>query len=118
MNIDHPIEPAAAASEPRALLLRAVAMDPRDNVANALEPLEAGDRIEVFGRSVAACTAVPLGHKVAISGIPAGAAVVKYGQSIGHARSDIEAGEHVHAHNVASLFTDWLSSRTDPADRP
>ena len=116
MHADRPIEPAAA-SPARALPRRAVAMDSRDNVANALEPLEAGDRIDVFGRPVAACTAVPLGHKVAIRNIPAGAAVVKYGQPIGHARSDIEEGEHVHAHNVASLFTDWLSSRTDQADR-
>ena len=38
-------------------------------------------------------------------------------QPIGHARSDIEEGEHVHAHNVASLFTDWLSSQTGQADR-
>lgn len=100
------------------MLRRAVAMDPHDNVANALEPLQAGDRIEAYGRSVLARTPVPLGHKVAIAHIPAGAAVVKYGQSIGHARGDIEAGEHVHAHNVASLFTDWLSSRVDPSGRP
>ena len=116
MHADRPIEPAAA-SPARALPRRAVAMDSRDNVANALEPLEAGDRIDVFGRPVAACTAVPLGHKVAIRNIPAGAAVVKYGQPIGRARSDIEEGEHVHAHNVASLFTDWLSSQTGQADR-
>lgn len=117
MHTDRPPEVAANAAPVRATLRRTVAMDRRDNVANALEPLQAGDRIEACGRSMIVRTPVPLGHKVAIAHIPAGGTVVKYGESIGYACSDIEPGEHVHAHNVASLFTDWLSYRADPPDR-
>lgn len=44
---------------------------------------------------------VPRGHKVALHDVPAGAQVRKYGQSIGVAKADIVAGEHVHTHNLA-----------------
>jgi altronate dehydratase small subunit len=44
----------------------------------------------------------PMGHKFAISEIPAGADVVKFGESIGRATADISPGEHVHVHNVES----------------
>lgn len=90
---------------------RVIAIDERDNVANALEDLAPGDRVEAWGRTIAVRTDVPLGHKVALVAIAAGEAVVKYGQAIGRASADIAAGEHVHVHNVASLFDDWLSSR-------
>lgn len=59
-------------------------LDPHDNVAVALT--DQGS--------------VPRGHKVAVVDIPAGAPVVKYGHVIGRARTDIEAGEHVHTHNL------------------
>jgi (2R)-sulfolactate sulfo-lyase subunit alpha len=43
---------------------------------------------------------VPLGHKLALRDIDAGAQVIKYGISIGRATQDIKKGEHVHVHNV------------------
>lgn len=104
---------AAAHASPR----RVLAVDPRDNVANALEELGAGDRVEALGRVIPVRTPVPLGHKVALAPIAAGDAVVKYGQAIGRASADIAAGEHVHAHNVASLFDDWLSAHESLAGR-
>jgi altronate dehydratase len=44
---------------------------------------------------------VPRGRKVAVHAIVAGAPVRKYGQVIGAATRPIEAGEHVHVHNLA-----------------
>ena len=44
--------------------------------------------------------AVPLGHKVALHDIAAGAPVVKYGVVIGLATGDIRTGQHVHVHNL------------------
>ncbi|MCO5106779.1 MAG: UxaA family hydrolase [Burkholderiaceae bacterium] len=96
---------------------RVLAVDARDNVANALEALDSGDHFEVLGRVMAVRTPVPMGHKVALAPIAAGDAVVKYGQAIGRASADIAAGEHVHAHNVASLFDDWLSAHESLAGR-
>ena len=74
----------------------------RDNVATALEPLDAGRTIRVAAASLTVVDAVPRGHKVALRAIGAGEAVVKYGSPIGTATADIAPGAHVHTHNVAS----------------
>lgn len=42
------------------------------------------------------------GHKYALCDIAKGENVIKYGQPIGHATSDIKEGEHVHTHNLAT----------------
>jgi altronate hydrolase len=80
----------------------ALVISAADNVATALEALEAGATIHVGDISVAVVDRIPRGHKIAIRAIPAGGAVVKYGSPIGTASSDIAAGAHVHTHNVAS----------------
>ena len=72
-----------------------------DNVATALESLDAGQVLSGVG-SVTVREAIPRGHKVAVRPIAAGAAVMKYGSPIGLATADIPAGAHVHTHNVAS----------------
>ncbi|MCL4744310.1 MAG: UxaA family hydrolase [Burkholderiaceae bacterium] len=94
---------------------RVLVVDDRDNVANALEALVEGDRVETHERAIAVCTPVPLGHKIALAPIAAGSPIIKYGEAIGRASVDIAAGEHVHTHNVASLFDDWLSARESVA---
>ena len=43
---------------------------------------------------------IPVGHKVALRDIAAGAPVRKYRHVIGYATADIAAGEHVHTHNL------------------
>jgi altronate hydrolase len=74
----------------------------RDNVATALEPLDAGRRVMVNGAELIVRESVATGHKIALRPIAAGTAVVKYGSAIGLATCDIAAGAHVHTHNVAS----------------
>jgi altronate dehydratase len=74
----------------------------RDNVATALEPLEAGRTIAVRDASVLVAEPIPRGHKIALRAIRAGDAVIKYGSPIGTASCDIAPGTHVHTHNVAS----------------
>ena len=80
----------------------ALVISDRDNVATALQPLDAGRILEIGGVSVTVREAIPSGHKVAIRAIAAGEPVVKYGSPIGTATADIAAGAHVHTHNVAS----------------
>ncbi len=75
-----------------------IVLHPEDTVAVAREPLAAGTPID---HDVAVKQAVPSGHKLALRAVQAGEAVLKFGQPIGHASSDIEAGEHVHTHNLA-----------------
>ncbi len=39
---------------------------------------------------------IPMGHKVALSRINEGEKIIRYGQTIGYAKTDIEQGEWVH----------------------
>jgi altronate hydrolase len=73
-----------------------------DNVATALEPLEAGRTITVGEHELTLGESIAPGHKVALVAIASGQPVIKYGSPIGTATSAIAAGAHVHTHNVAS----------------
>jgi altronate hydrolase len=75
-------------------------IDPRDPVATALRPLQAGET--ALGVTLAAD--IPRGHKVALRAIEAGAPVHKFGFPIGLATRAIAPGEHVHTHNVATAL--------------
>ena len=46
---------------------------------------------------------VPYGHKIAVTDIPAGSHIMKYGESIGEAECDIRRGDYVHVHNMKAL---------------
>jgi altronate hydrolase len=79
----------------------AIHLHPSDNVAIARVPVAAGQTLRVGGMEFQAKTAVPAGHKVALMRIEPGENVYRYGQRIGRANRVIEAGEHIHTHNVA-----------------
>ena len=70
-----------------------------DNVLVARETLALGQALPEFGLRLRA--QVPAGHKIAARRIAAGEKVRKYDVVIGAATRDIEAGEHVHGHNLA-----------------
>jgi altronate hydrolase len=74
-----------------------IRLQPDDNVAVARLALVPGAPL---GDGLAARDPIPAGHKVALSDIPAGEAVRKYGQIIGFASEAIPAGTHVHVDNV------------------
>ena len=83
---------------------------PRDTVAVALVPLEAGQLATDGGDiAVTACAPIPAGHKVALRPIAAGEAVIKYGSPIGEAKCAIPQGGHVHVHNLRTLLSGELS---------
>ncbi|MDQ0823213.1 altronate hydrolase [Arthrobacter sp. V4I6] len=65
----------------------------RDLASGTVLETEAGPAVEVRAN-------VPRGHKIALADMPAGAAVHKYGQSIGRALTQIRRGDHVHTHNL------------------
>lgn len=79
---------------------RLMKMNPRDNVAVALRPITAGEELQVNEESVRALQDIPQGHKIALTAIPAGSSVTKYGYPIGHAVTAIAPGEWVHTHNI------------------
>ena len=76
----------------------------KDTVATALENIEPGADIEVrLGDEITRVTAlenIPFGFKVAISEIPKGSRIIKYGEPIGVASMDIRKGSMVHIQNL------------------
>lgn len=71
-----------------------------DDVGIAMQDLAPGDVVDAGGRALHVRTAVPTGHKIALIDLPAGSSVRKLGHPIGEATVRIEAGEHVHVHNL------------------
>jgi altronate hydrolase len=69
-----------------------------DDVLVARQSLAIGQELPEFGLRLRA--QVPAGHKIAARRIAAGERVKKYDTVIGAATRDIEAGEHVHSHNL------------------
>jgi hypothetical protein len=59
---------------------------------------------------ITARDAIPQGHKMALRPIAAGDKILKFGVPVGSATTLIEAGGHVHMHNVKS---DYLNNRVD-----
>ena len=80
----------------------ALVISERDNVATALETLDAGREMELGGKRIVLTERIVSGHKFALVDIDAGEPVIKYGSAIGLATAKIAPGQHVHTHNVAS----------------
>ncbi|MBR4910894.1 MAG: altronate dehydratase [Clostridia bacterium] len=85
-----------------------------DSVAVSVLNLKAGENVTVGDKSIILLNDIPAGHKFAIRDIAAGEDIIKYGFPIGHAKSDIKIGEHVHTHNVISNLGNLLSYCYDP----
>ncbi|TVP50291.1 MAG: altronate dehydratase [Halomonas sp.] len=79
-------------------------LNPRDNVGVASNAVPKGIPIDQNG--TLAKENIDAGHKVALTKINKGDAVYKYGQLIGLAAQDVQAGEHVHTHNLTMIELD------------
>jgi hypothetical protein len=97
---------APGASDVSPVAWQATALAESDNVAVALRPIGAGERVVVRtprgAREVVAREAIPLCHKIALADIASGEPLVKYGACIGEATAAIACGAWVHTHNVVS----------------
>lgn len=81
---------------------KVIVLHTHDNVGTAVADLSTGDIIEVHDRMLEVTESVPFGHKIALGPIRRGAEIIKYGESIGIAKSDVATGACVHVHNVES----------------
>jgi altronate dehydratase small subunit len=83
---------------------RALSMHPRDNVATAVEEIQAGENVAIpLGGNfltLIAQEAIPFGFKLALQEIPQGETILKYGETIGRATTTIVRGAMVHIHNL------------------
>jgi hypothetical protein len=85
----------------------ALAMHAGDDVAVAVRPVASGEDVTVGGagapRTLMVRQPIASGHKFALRAMPAGTQVRKFGEVIGKLTAPVEAGEHVHVHNLISL---------------
>ena len=80
-----------------------VRLNARDNVCVALGELPEGTSVEMEGVEIVTRGVIPFGHKFAVTDIPIGGHVIKYGEVIGLVTQPIWAGDHIHLHNLQSL---------------
>jgi hypothetical protein len=79
-------------------------LSPPDNVAVALRPLKAGERVMLDGVEITIARNIAVGHKLAARAIAKGEIILKYSCPIGTATMKIAPGESVHTHNVESNY--------------
>ena len=84
-----------------------------DVVAVAVQDVAPGARAVVYMDSerearIEVTEEIPLGHKVALVDLAAGADVIEYGVRVALTRRPINAGQLVHTHNVRSAR--WQNS--------
>ncbi|MDM8213044.1 UxaA family hydrolase [Enterococcus hirae] len=92
-------------------MVRGILINEKDNVLVVIEETHANDEVAYSDEDgnqdvVIAKENIPMFHKMAIKEIPKGSNVIKYGEHMGMASQDIEAGQHVHTHNVESIRED------------
>ncbi len=91
---------------------RFMIMNENDMAATALEHTGRGEQALIYSQQnrllfeLRAEEEIPFGNKIALTDIPEGERVIKYGAPIGMATRDIKKGTLVHVHNVKSLAVD------------
>lgn len=72
-----------------------------DNLAVTRRALVAGEVLQTQGTTLTVRDAIPASHKVALRDIAAGETIRKFGQPIGSAAHNIQAGDWIHVQNVS-----------------
>jgi altronate dehydratase small subunit len=88
---------------------KAVLVNDKDNVVTIVSDVKKGEdivyRVASGTKQIKSSEEVPYGHKVALVAIAKGGDIIKYGEAIGRASSDISPGQWVHTHNTAETYT-------------
>ena len=86
---------------------KAILIKEQDTVATALVLIEAGQEVAIRAGDgqilIRVKEQIPFGHKFAIRDISKSEDIIKYGEIIGRATEDIQAGRHAHIQNIESL---------------
>lgn len=84
-------------------------LNPKDNVGVALSECSLG----LIADGVELNEVIPQGHKYSLKKIQKNESIIKYGNIIGYAISEIPAGSHVHTHNTRTSLGDHSTYRFD-----
>ena len=93
-----------------------IKINPADNVAVAILDLKKGDVAAIDNIDITLNSAIPAGHKFALTDILANENVVKYGYPIGHAREDIKKGDWVNEKTIKTNLEGLLDYEYNPHD--
>lgn len=92
-----------------------IKINPADNVAVAINDVEAGCGFDIDGVSITTLKKIPAGHKVALKDLAEGEDVVKYGFPIGHLLQAVPQGGLID-HSVLKTNLDGLLEYTYQPD--
>lgn len=87
-----------------------------DSVVVCLQPKKKGDIINVDGKQIIVLQDTPAGHKVLIEDKKQGEDIIKYGYPIGHAKTDLKAGEWVNENNLKTNLSGTLEYSYQPVN--
>lgn len=87
-----------------------------DSVVVCLQPKKKGDIISVDGKQITVLQDTPAGHKVLIEDKKQGEDIIKYGYPIGHAKTDLKAGEWVNENNLKTNLSGTLEYSYQPVN--
>jgi altronate hydrolase len=91
-------------------------INPADSVIVCLQPKQKGDVIEVDGQKITINQDTPAGHKVLIKDASKGTDIIKYGYPIGHATTDLIAGDWVNENNLKTNLSGTLEYTYHPVN--
>lgn len=86
-----------------------IRLHPADNILIVRQPLHPGETTAYEALQYEIREEIPTGHKMAGRDIAPGEKIIKSGVPIGSATRQIQAGEHIHLHNMKS---DYLPTYT------
>ena len=92
-------------------MLKAIKINPKDNVAVVPQNVEAGQTVQVVETSevFTATEFIKAGHKMALSDFQKDDTVIKYGIPIGKMKLDAPKGSWIHCHNVEDITAQLCS---------
>ena len=86
-----------------------IQINPLDNVAVALQPLKKGTTVELDDLTLLLKEDIMQGHKFALKDLNTNDLIIKYGNPIDHATTEISAGSWIHTHNLKTNLGDLLT---------
>lgn len=81
-----------------------ILLHPRDNILIAGRQIQSGERVEIDDGQVTMRAEILVGHKVARTALTQGDQVTRFGAPIGSMTANVDAGGHVHVHNMKSDY--------------
>lgn len=94
---------------------RFIQLNSKDHVVIALEAILKGEVLQIDENTqVELKEDIQKGHKILVRPVEKGSDVLKFGYSIGKAKSDLNAGEWVHTHNLESGLKGILDYTYEP----